>query len=144
MGPRKRELPTDAPKRRFEFVNVWTFNERSVATILLLCPEGFNASRYEWVVYKPGFIFMVVRPRVGRTYMNLVSNQWEELFRIGLRFGLREPDGKLYTEEFKEIDLPENHNKKLIARYPSLAGAFPGRAKTVDEMFSNRWRSPEV
>lgn len=137
MGKRKRELPTDSCKRKFETVSVWTLNEDAAATILQLCPGGFHASRFEWVIYKPASICMVVRPGMGQTYMSLVSNQWEELFRLGFRFGLRKSDGKLFTEEFTEIDLPENHYKQWVAQYPALANVLPTRAKTVDEVFRN-------
>jgi hypothetical protein len=139
LGKRRRELPTDGSKRQFESFNVWTLDADSAATILRLCPGGFHASRFEWIVYRPGYICMVMRPGMGQTYMNLASNQWEELFRLGLRFTLRQSDGKLYSEDFTEPDLPENRHKKLVAQYPALAKAFLRRAKTVDEVFRNSY-----
>lgn len=37
VGERRRELPTEGSKRKFESFNVWTLNEDSAATILQLC-----------------------------------------------------------------------------------------------------------
>ena len=137
IGHRKKELPSESPRRKFEAVEVWSLNEQAIATILTLCPRGFRATAFEWVIYRRSCICMVARPGAERSHMCLMHTEWEELFRLGFRFSLYMADGKLHTKEFTELDLPENKNKKLVARYPGLAKFVPRSAKTVDEVFAN-------
>jgi hypothetical protein len=137
LGQRRKEVPTDGSKRKFESIPIWTFNEESAAAILRLSVGGIHHSRFDWVIYKLAYISTIARPGMGRTYMSLVQNQWEELLRLGFRFSLLTPDGKVYKKEYTEIDLPENRQKKLVAKYPGLVDGPSRLPITVDDLFKN-------
>lgn len=135
LGMRRREVEGDEPKRKFARVPIWMLTKESIAAVLQLRRQGISLNQLQWIIYKHGQVFGLLNPRMQASYLTLVQNQWEELFRLGFRFGLYTRDGEVYKKEYPEVDLPENHRKKFAAQYPK-ANSSPRQPKTINELFN--------